>query len=59
MLRNKKNLKISVLGISLLSLLLIGMFSTVAVAVTYDLGLTKGTEISEVMPYDEKEWEKL
>lgn len=59
MLRNKKNLKISVLGISLLSLLLIGMFSTVAVAVTYDLGLTKGTEISEVMPYDEKEWGKI
>jgi len=49
-------MKKNILSLSLLSFILIGMFSTTTVAITYNFALTKGTETSEVMSYNEKEW---
>ena len=59
MLKIKKKVRLSLISLSLLSIILIGTFSTNIVATSYNMTLIKGTEVSEVSPYDETKWGKL
>jgi len=53
----KKNTKISIIGVSLLGIIFLGMFSTISIANgNYNIALTKGTEMFTVAQYDEAAW---
>ncbi len=53
-----KNTKNSIIGISLLCMIFLGIFTTITVAIgNYNVALTKGTEIFTVTIYDESAWE--
>ncbi len=56
----KKNTKISIIGISLLSIFILGIFSTTTIAKgNYNIALTKGTEVFTVSQYDEAAWKTI
>ncbi len=53
----KKNIKINIIGVSLLCIIFLGMFSTITIANgNYNIALTKGTEVFTVTQYDEAAW---
>jgi hypothetical protein len=53
----KKNIKYSIIGLSLLIMIFFGSFSTVAVANgNYNVALTKGTNVLIVSKYNEAAW---
>jgi hypothetical protein len=52
----KNNMKIRLLSISIVSLILIGMFSTTAYGLSYQIALKKGTEQFIVEQYDNNAW---
>lgn len=53
----KKNIKVSIFVISLVTLLFLGVLSTICVAYgNYNVALTKGTEAFTVAYYDETTW---
>ena len=53
----KKNTKINIIGISLLCIIFLGIFSTNSIANgNYNIALTKGTEVFTVITYDEAGW---
>ncbi|MFX0030851.1 MAG: hypothetical protein ACFE9C_02345 [Candidatus Hodarchaeota archaeon] len=53
-----RNTRISIIGISLLSIIFLSMATTITVANgNYNVALTKGTEIFTVTIYDESAWE--
>lgn len=54
MLKNKTRIKL--LSISIISLIIIGMFSTTAYSITYQVTLTKGTEEFIVEQYNDSAW---
>lgn len=56
----KKNTKIYIIGLSLFSLIIWGMFSTITVANgNYNIALTKGTDVFTVSQYDEVAWKTI
>ncbi len=53
----KKNTRLSIIGVSLLCIIFLGMFSTSSVANgNYNIALTKGTEVLIVSQYDVTAW---
>jgi hypothetical protein len=59
MLKNKR-IKAEILLVWLIGLFLIGIWSNIGNAnTTYTVNLTRGTEILEVIKYDETEWNKV
>ncbi|MFX0059359.1 MAG: hypothetical protein ACFE85_09640 [Candidatus Hodarchaeota archaeon] len=54
MLKNKT--KVEILSISIISLIIIGMFSTTVYGVTYQVALKKGTEQFNVEYYNDSAW---
>ena len=53
----KRITKIKIIGVSLLYIIFLGMFSTITMANgNYNVALTKGTEVFTVTTYDEAGW---
>ncbi len=64
MVKNKKKTRACILSISLVGIIILGIFSNTVVALqisansTYQINIAKGTEILEVSRYDESSWEE-
>ena len=57
MSKNKRNDKERAISVFLLSVIFLGMCSTIVSATAYQTTLSKGTELFQVITYDEDEWQ--